>query len=157
MDGYRPTGDNHRCVSFPKSMFKVGGKKGVASHAHENIVQVVWDVKLCSERGRVCETRRIALNSVKYGRVKGDHRECGVCIGEWWGWGMKWFEGRIGWVIHRGGSGGGAESWYSRSCGSFTAVGELRREGKVRQERVCGRGVGVWEWYFGVRSGVEVM
>ena len=70
---------------------------------------------------------------------------------------MKWFEGRIGWVMHRGGLGGGAESWYSRSCGSFTAVGEVRREGKVRQERVCGRGVGVWVWYFGVRSGVKVM
>ena len=144
-------------VSFPKSMYKVGGKKGVARGAHENIVQVVWDVKLRSERGRVCETRRIARNSVKYGRVKGDHRECGVCIGEWWGWDMKWFEGRIGWLIHRGGSGGVAESWYSRSCGSFTAVGEVRREGKVRQERVCGRGIGVWEWYFGVGSGVEVM
>ena len=50
-----------------------------------------------------------------------------------------WIGGRIEWVIHRDGSGADAENRYSRSFGSFTAVGEVEENGE-RGRRECERG-----------------
>ena len=47
-------------VSFQKSMFRVDGKRGMWRGACENSEHVVRNGKLCSERGRLCETRRFA-------------------------------------------------------------------------------------------------